>query len=495
MKFYRRQQSNLIYEPDDSIHSTCEGPVVKGIESKRHNNHKPGIKNSVRRSIEKLSIPKNLSFKSISSFKSVESSLSTNSPKDEETIGYELDKCSVNSTESTSKENSNDQYRFHSRMMQHEKTKNRLRKFGHSQGNISYGVSQMVGKKDQDRFDIRLGKPNTSDIHFFGVYDGHGTSDLAANLCVEKLYEDIYTEEMNDNDYDKEGYNFENDKDFTIDELPSYSYQLSMPMPNDHAITQGYMKTDNRVQENRSIYPRTGSCAINLLLNQKSTKSSKGEVKGKVSWAGDCRAILITGNNEILKLSLDHRIDENPAEYERICNSDHTPRKGLLESELWKRETEKAAQAGTADTPRLRAHSFVERRTANGQPVGPNCVFSHTGGVSLQVTRSIGDAYAARSIISQPDICHFSIPEDEYSRFILGSDGLFECISIEEIAKFVSKIQNPEKAASKLANVASNKRLYSGMSTDDITIMIIDVNPEKRIPKKFKSIGKVTSIV
>jgi len=222
-------------------------------------------------------------------------------------------------------------------------------------------------------------------------------------------------------------------------------------------------------------------------------KRRDGTTEGKVAWVGDCRAVLITHDNDVCDLTLDHRVDDNEKEYTRINNADHTPRRGLLTSELWRREMEKAALQGL-DPRRLRAHSFVEQRMIHGSPVGPRCVFSHTGGVSLQVTRSIGDAYAARSVIPNPDISTFSVGAGRFARIVMGSDGMFDVMGSVDIAKFISKTSDPQKAAQKLAQHCKQKRLYSGMATDDITVMVVDINHEYRDNKGFKKVGSHTKL-
>jgi len=110
--------------------------------------------------------------------------------------------------------------------------------------------------------------------------------------------------------------------------------------------------------------------------------------------------------------------------------------------------------------------------------------------VSLQVTRSIGDAFAARSVIAVPDIVSFEVPKGEYARFVLGSDGVFDVMDSPDIAKFINRIPSPAKAAQKLAAHAKQKRLYAGLTADDITVMIVDINPDMRNAKKLRSVGE-----
>jgi len=322
--------------------------------------------------------------------------------------------------------------------------------------NLSYGIAQLPGCKDQDRFDIRVSAEGEfSEVNYFSIFDGHGTSAFAADVCEESLFDSVGTHTL----------------------------------PSDGAIVEAYDVMDRKVRENERE-PRTGTCAITLFLNQEEPANLiddfSQEIEGKVAWVGDCRCMYISQDGTVRQLTQDHRIDGNKSEEERVLNSDHSTREGLLESTVWRNEFAKAEQCG--EVTFLRSHSFIGRRTHNGVATGPRCVFAHTGGVSLQVTRSIGDPYAARSVISTPEVVSFSVPRGEYARFVLGSDGLFDIFSCQDVAKFVSSYKDPSRAAKKLAVQAKQKRLYAGMSLDDITVLVIDLNPEMRKFSKRKNL-------
>lgn len=459
---------------DVSVHSTTGGKIAFGSHKNSVSGEdatpKKGKKlMSFRRSMSRLSIPRNLSKMSLSSYKSTGSN------------------TSLDSLEDTSENDSAVSARARSSSKTLKSSSTTTKTFSDSIETAFYnfGVAQCPGKKNQDRFDARLGSSSVGGegVAYFGVFDGHGTSALAADLCVERLHEEIQM---------RTSCGLDSDDTETLslgsgDPVTSLDgdYQALAHMPSDEALISSHLRLDELVQANRHTDPRAGTCSVSVFLE----RHQDGTTEGKVAWVGDCRAILISSENDVFDLTLDHRIDDNEEEYVRISQADHTPRRGLLTSELWRREVEKAAQAG-ADPRRLRAHSFVEQRQINGRYVGPRCVFSHTGGVSLQVTRSIGDAYAARSVIPNPDITNFSLEKDKYARIVLGSDGVFDVMSSTDVAKFVSKMSNPTKAASKLAHHCRQKRLYSGMASDDITVQVIDVNREHRDSKAFKRVGK-----
>lgn len=517
----------MFVEEDISVHSTVAGSVASGIHGNRSSpslgRGSSGKLSSIRRSFSRLSIPKNLSKLSLRSgnsnhsigsqdeqFPHMSSSPGVRTPSSEKSSPRMHRMRSFRSTQD-SRSNSNGDLSNSVRstssvdsggpttIPSFSKENAKGRHHGHAQRFISYGVSQAVGRKDQDRFDVRLANEHASgEVHYFGVFDGHGTSSLAADLCVDRLFEDVLRASKRPASIDSDDTDsVDSGEDVTMFSNSSHEHESMEALPEDEAIIRGHLKVDELVQANRHTDPRAGTCTVTLMVEQpdgRATQTAGGPVPPlncKASWCGDCRAIMITGKGDLHQLTVDHRIDVNESEHERILNADHTPRPGLLESELWRREKEKAAGS---DSRRLRAHSFVDRRTFNGKPAGPRCVFSHTGGVSLQVTRSIGDAYAARSVIARPDVCTFQVPGNEYARFVLASDGVFEAMDDLEVAKFVSRISNPTKAAQKLSAQAKQKRLYSGMGVDDITCIVVDINHEKRPSKAVKLSGVVTPV-
>jgi len=122
------------------------------------------------------------------------------------------------------------------------------------------------------------------------------------------------------------------------------------------------------------------------------------------------------------------------------------------------------------------ARSFIDyRKDKNGRKVGIQTAFAHTEGVSLQVTRSIGDRKGARSVISTPDISRFSIKKGSINRIIVANGGLFDVFSVDTVSKLASRKKNPRNAAKYLATKAKRTRLYKGAPIDDITVVVLDI--------------------
>lgn len=97
---------------------------------------------------------------------------------------------------------------------------------------------------------------------------------------------------------------------------------------------------------------------------------------------------------------------------------------------------------------------------------------------STNMTRSIGDRYGPRSCIALPDISAVTVLKDEYVRLVMASDGVWDVIKNTEVRDMVFDDESPEECAIKLVNRAHHERVVRGMRVDDITAIVIDINPE-----------------
>jgi hypothetical protein len=123
--------------------------------------------------------------------------------------------------------------------------------------------------------------------------------------------------------------------------------------------------------------------------------------------------------------------------------------------------------------------SFIGRRaTKDGLFIGPIALFGPMNNVSITMSRSIGDRYAARSCICVPDITEVIVSPDEHARFIIASDGLWDVMTTQRAAMLIKNVADPLKASLLLAVKARSIREYRAMKIDDITVLVIDVNPE-----------------
>lgn len=318
---------------------------------------------------------------------------------------------------------------------------------------------QFPGKKDQDRYTVQLSPDPAVFPHYVGMFDGHGTSVFAAELCASQMLQQVLGGK---------------DKN---DDKP-------VPIPSDDAIIRAYRSLHDTVVDMVKKHPRTGTTAVTLFVGRDSPDATTDRVK--VAWAGDSRAIMVSLDGRVTQLTVDHSIGTNTEEMKRIQDADHVPREGLLESPGWAIEEQMAMERGT----RARAGSYVGRREINGREAGPLVVFAHSGGVSLQVSRSIGDALAARSVLPDPEIATVELPRGTPTRFVVASDGLWDVYSSEAAGKMIMEIPDPAVAARKLSLAARSKRTQMGRTIDDITVIIFDLNPSH--PRLTKT-GSVSS--
>ena len=80
-----------------------------------------------------------------------------------------------------------------------------------------------------------------------------------------------------------------------------------------------------------------------------------------------------------------------------------------------------------------------------------------------------------------PDVSTITITAGQHGRFLLSSDGLWDVLTIEAAMYIALTTRDPIIAAKKLARKACELRLQRGMKSDDITIIVVDVNPDNFI--------------
>lgn len=202
-------------------------------------------------------------------------------------------------------------------------------------------------------------------MYCFALFDGHGIASTVSDIgerdmlqLVESEYLDMFSEEA---------------------ETKSEGKAES---GGDDAYAQILQRAFSKASE--SILgtvgaQRVGSTATILMLQ----KLGRESWSLSCAWVGDSRAAIIlpTGTGE--SINEDHRL-----ELER-------ENKRVMEVHL-------SEEKGAAQGQRL---TVVANRVCNltGQ-VGPRVVFNEKTGVSLMVTRALGDPLGASAIISEPDI-------------------------------------------------------------------------------------------
>ena len=93
--------------------------------------------------------------------------------------------------------------------------------------------------------------------------------------------------------------------------------------------------------------------------------------------------------------------------------------------------------------------------------------------------------YGPRSCFAIPDLSAVTIQPQQFARFVLASDGLWDVMSIHEVEHDIWKFKDIHFMAEYLSNKASDKRMRRGMRPDDITVIIVDINPDYFMPQNF----------
>lgn len=112
---------------------------------------------------------------------------------------------------------------------------------------------------------------------------------------------------------------------------------------------------------------------------------------------------------------------------------------------------------------------------------------------NLNLSRSIGDlkykqvpgiAPADQMITAEPDILQVTLnPKDEF--FILGCDGIWDCLTNEKAVEFVREridTKEPNDICEEMLNaiLSDDPRATQGIGGDNMTIMIVDLQPSSR---------------
>lgn len=127
--------------------------------------------------------------------------------------------------------------------------------------------------------------------------------------------------------------------------------------------------------------------------------------------------------------------------------------------------------------PIVHNKSFIGRRATRGGQEGPPALFSRHN-ISITMTRSLGDRSAARCCVCTPEVSVINVARGEFVRLVLASDGLWDVIKTHQVIAPIRKIVDTQEAAKELASYARHLRENARIRIDDITCLVIDINPE-----------------
>ena len=110
------------------------------------------------------------------------------------------------------------------------------------------------------------------------------------------------------------------------------------------------------------------------------------------------------------------------------------------------------------------------------------------------MSRSIGDAIAHMvGVSTDPEVIRFELTiEDRF--IVIGSDGVWEFLSNEEIAQIVwpyYRANSPEQAGNAIVRAAAQKWKQNDTVIDDITCVTIFLEVDSRIPEYNPAVAAI----
>lgn len=279
---------------------------------------------------------------------------------------------------------------------------------------------EMPDKENQDSFCIKTHIQGNPNVHFFGVFDGHGQfgsecSNFVKNRLVEILSGD-----------------------------PAL---LDDPVK---AYTSAFLATNEELHESEIDDSMSGTTAITVLVIGGSLY---------VANVGDSRAVLaVNENNRILAEDLSH--DQTPFRKDecdrvklcgaRVLSVDQV--EGLKDPNIQTWGTE---ETEGGDPPRL----WV-----------PNGMYPGTA-----FTRSVGDSTAESiGVVAVPEVSTVQLTSD-HPFFVVASDGVFEFLPSQTVVEMVTRYKDPREACSAISGESYKLWLENENRTDDITIIIVRI--------------------
>lgn len=128
---------------------------------------------------------------------------------------------------------------------------------------------------------------------------------------------------------------------------------------------------------------------------------------------------------------------------------------------------------------RIFQHQGVVRAVCDAQqgPIGPLRVFAPNKGYpGLAMSRSIGDEVAHRlGVTAEPEITLHPLSNQDRA-LVLASDGLFDCMSNEEVLVVVKRFEprrDAEQCCKQLVKVATRRWEEMSVNVDDISVVVV----------------------
>lgn len=279
----------------------------------------------------------------------------------------------------------------------------------------------------------------------FCVFDGHGPCGAeASNQAKEHVMNHFSDSVMNDSTH----------RTYCTEE----SDHLSQSDHISCSMRSAYLETSSMMETGKAGFDATqsGTTALSLFIANGMLHTAN---------VGDSRCLLIEQDRKdkqsMKALTLDHSPDRED-EVKRI-----EAHGGLVLS----------SEQYDMNDPEFT--SFEQKRIWSKRGKWPGTAF----------TRSIGDSLAKElGVCADPECASHPIMSD--SIFVLGSDGIFDFISDDEIGTVVKKFNDPAKACRELVGKAWNRWCDNEERADDITVIVGRIKrqrpgPLARLQRRF----------
>ncbi|KAJ9700176.1 hypothetical protein PVL29_005817 [Vitis rotundifolia] len=293
--------------------------------------------------------------------------------------------------------------------------------------NLEYSVLSQRGyypdspdKENQDSYIIKTQIQGNPNVHFFGVFDGHGQFGAqCSNFVKDRLVEVL-----------------SNDPTLLDDPVKVYN--------------SAFLVTNSELHNSEIDDSMSGTTAITVLLIGNTLF---------VANVGDSRAVIaVKEGNRIIAEDLSY--DQTPFrkdEYDRVklCGArvlsvDQV--EGLKDPDI---QTWGDEETEGSDPPRLWVQNGMYPGTA--------------------FTRSVGDGTAEKiGVIAVPEVSMMELASNHLF-FVVASDGVFEFLSSQTVVEMVARYPDPRDACAAIAGESYKLWLEHENRTDDITIIIVHI--------------------
>ncbi|KAI0530690.1 hypothetical protein KFK09_000237 [Dendrobium nobile] len=275
-------------------------------------------------------------------------------------------------------------------------------------------------RENQDAVCIRTNLQGNPNLHFFGVFDGHGQfGDQCANFVRDKL----------------------------VDLLSADTGLVDDPVK---AYNSAFLEVNSLLHNSDIDDSMSGTTAITVLVS--------GDTLF-VANVGDSRAVAgVYEGDRLVAENLSH--DQTPFrkdEYERV--------------RLCGARVLTVDQVEGVKDPGIQ--SWGDEENDEGDP--PRLWMQNAMYPGTAFTRSVGDSTAESiGVMAVPEVLKVKITP-HHVFFVIASDGIFEFLSSQAVVNMVSSFKDPRDACSALAAEAYKLWLEHESRTDDITVIVVHI--------------------